>query len=153
MVLQSLSRVWLRPRVHQPFLSFIISQSLLKLMSVGQWCYLTVSSSVTLFSSCLQSFPESGSFPVSRFFTSGDQSIGTSASVLPINIQGWFPLGLTGLILQSKGLSRVFFHTTVQKHQFFGAQLSLSSNFTSVHDYWKNQSFDLCWQSNISAFK
>ena len=83
------------------------------------------------FPSCLQSFPASGSFPVSRLFTSGGQSIGASASasVLPMNIQDWFTLEWTGWIsLQSKGLSRVFFSTTVQKHQFFGAQLSLWSN-------------------------
>ena len=89
-----------------------------------------ISSSVVHFS-CLQSFRESGSFPMSQFFASGGQSIGVSASasVLPMNIQDWFPLGLTGLIsMQSKGLSRVFFNTTVQKHQFFGAQLSLWSN-------------------------
>ena len=97
------------------------------LMSVGQWRHLTVSSSATPFSSCLQSFPESGSFQVSWFFTSGGQSIETSASasVLPINTQGWSPLGLTGLIIQSRGLSRVFSNTTVQKHQYFGIQLSL----------------------------
>ena len=83
------------------------------------------SSSVNPFSSHLQSFPASGSFPMSRLFTSGGQSIGASASVLPRNIQSWFPLGLTGLIsLQSKGLSRVFSNTTVQKHQFFCTQLS-----------------------------
>ena len=79
-------------------------------------------------SSCLQSFPESGSFPRSQFFTSGGQSIGVSASasVLPMNSQDWFPLGLTGLIsLKSKGLSWVFSNTTVQKHQFFGTQPSL----------------------------
>ena len=88
----------------------------------------TISSSVVPFSSCLQSFPASGSFPMSQFFTSGGQSIGVSASasVFPMNIQDWFPLGLTGWIsLQSKVLSRVFSNTTVQKHQFFGAQLSL----------------------------
>ena len=93
-----------------------------------QWCHPTISFSVTPFSSCLQSFPASGSFPMSQFLTSGGQIIGatTSASVLPMNIQGWFPLGLTVLIsLQSKGLSRVFSNTTVQRHQFFGAQLSL----------------------------
>ena len=98
---------------------------------LGWWCHPTISSSVVPFS-CLQSFPASGAFPVSQFFTSGGQSIGASAlaSVLPMNIQDWFPLGLTGLIsLQSKGLSRVFSNTTVQKHQFFGAQLSLWSNF------------------------
>ena len=83
------------------------------------------------FSSCLQYFPASGSFPMSQLFTSGGQSIGASAlaSVLPMNIQGWSPLGLTGLIsLLSKGLSRVFSKTTVQKHQFFGAQPSLWYN-------------------------
>ena len=92
------------------------------------WCNLTISSSVVPFSSCLQSFPALGSFPMSKFFASGDQSIGasTSASTRPMNIQGWFPLGWTGWIsLQSKGLSRVFSNTTVQKYQFFGAQLSL----------------------------
>ena len=94
-------------------------------------CYPTTSSSVISFSSCLQSFPESGSFPMSQFFVSGGQSIGASAlaSALPMNIQDWFPLGLTGCIsLQSKWLSRVFSNTTVQKHQFFSAQLSLWSN-------------------------
>ena len=81
------------------------------------------------FSFCLPSFPASWSFPVSQFFASGGQSIGVSASVLPMNIQGGFPLGLTGLIsLQSKGLSRVFSNTIVQKHQFFGTQLSLQPN-------------------------
>ena len=84
-------------------------------------------------------------FQMSQFFMSGGQSIwvSASASVLPVNIQDWFPLGLTGLIsLQSKGLSRVFSDTTVQKHQFFGDQLSYSPTFTSIHDYWKNHSLD-----------
>ena len=92
------------------------------------WCHPTISSSVIPFSSSLQSFPATGSFQMSQFFTSGGQSIGVSAltSVLPMNIQGWFPLGWTGWIsLQSKELSRVFSNTTVQKHQFFGPQLSL----------------------------
>ena len=96
------------------------------------WCHPTISSSVVPFSSCLQSFPASGSFLMSRLFAWGGQSIGVSASasVLPMIIQGWFPLGLTGLIsLQSKGLSRVSSNTTVQKHQFFSTQLSLQSNF------------------------
>ena len=94
-----------------------------------QWCHPTISSSVTPFSSCLQSLPTSGSFPMSWLFTSGDQSITASASVLPMNTQGWFPLGLTGLIfLLSKGLSRVFSNTTIWKHQFFGTQPSLWSN-------------------------
>ena len=95
------------------------------------WCHPTISSSVIPFSSRLQSFPASASFPMSQFFSSVGQSIRVSASssVLPINIQDWFPLGLTGLIsLQSKGLSRVFSNTTVQKHQFFGTQLSLWFN-------------------------
>ena len=95
------------------------------------WCHPTISSSVVPFTSCLQSFLALGSFPMSWLFASGGQSIGvsTSASVLPVNIQDWFPLGLTGWIsLQSKGLSRVFSNTTVQKHQFFGTQLSLQSN-------------------------
>ena len=96
--------------------------------SFSQWCHPTISSSVIPFSSCLQSFPASGSFPMSQFFTSDGQSIGVSASasVLPVNIQDCFPLGLTGWIsLQSRGLSRVFSNTTVQKHQFFSTQLSL----------------------------
>ena len=95
-----------------------------------QWCYLTILSSAIPFF-CLQSFPASESFPRSRLFELGGQSIGasTSASVLTMTIQGWFPLGLTGLISSpSKGLSRVFSSTAVQKHQFFGAQPSLWSN-------------------------
>ena len=96
---------------------------------LSQWCYLAIPSSAATVSSCPQSFPASGSFPMSWFFESGDQSIGASASVLPMNIQGWFPLGLTGFIsLQSKGLSRVFSSTTIKKHQFFGTQPSLWSN-------------------------
>ena len=95
----------------------------------GLWCHPTNSSSVTTFSSCPQSFPASGSFPTTQFFTSGGLSIRASASVFPVNIQGWFPLGLVGLIsLLSKGLSRVFSSTTIWKHQFFGAQPSLWSN-------------------------
>ena len=95
---------------------------------LSRWCHPTISSCVAPFSFCPQSFPASGSFPMSQLFASGVQSIGASASVLPMNIQGWFPLRLTGLIsLQSKGLSRVFSKTTVQKHQFFGAQPSLWS--------------------------
>ena len=91
------------------------------------WCHPTISSSVIPFSSCLQSFPASGSFQMSQFFKLCGQSIGisASASVLPMNIQDWFPLGWTGWIsLHSKGFSRVFSNITVQKHQFFGAQLS-----------------------------
>ena len=95
----------------------------------SQWCHPTISSFVIPMTSCLQSFLASGSFPMSQFFTSGGQSISASASVLPMNMQEWFPLQLTGLIsLQFKGLSRVFSNTTVQNHQFFGTQLSLQSN-------------------------
>ena len=127
LVVQSLSRVplFVTPwtPAHQAPLSFTISLSLLRFMSIE-----SVSNNFILFcllSFCPQSFPMSGSFPMSWFFASGGQSIGASASasVLPMNIQSWFPLGLTGLIsLQSKGLSRVFSSTTVWKHQFFSAQ-------------------------------
>ena len=92
------------------------------------WCHSTISSSVIPFFSCLQSFSASESFLISQFFASGGQSIGASASasVLPMKIQDWFPLGLASLVsLLSKGLPRVFSNTTVQKHQFFGTQLSL----------------------------
>ena len=114
----------------QASLSFIISLSLLKLMSIESVMQ-SDHSSVVPFSSCLQSFQASGLFPISWLFTSGGQSIGASASasVPPMNIQDWFPSGLTGLIsLQSKGLSRVFSNTIVQNHQFFSAQPSLWSN-------------------------
>jgi len=97
--------------------------------SLSQWCQQTISSSVTPFSCRPQSFSTPGSFPMSQLFTSDDQRIGASILVLPMNIQGWFPLGLTGLIsLLFKGLSRVFSSTAVQKHQFFGTQPSLWSN-------------------------
>ena len=103
----------------------------------SQWCHLTISSSVVPFSSRFQLFLASGSFPISQFFTSGGQSIGVSAStsVLPVNVQNWFPLGWTGWIsFQSKGLSRIFSNITVQKHQFFGAQLSLWST-SHIHTW------------------
>ena len=113
--------------------SSTISQSLLKFMSIESvMLYLTVSSSAAHFFFGLQSFPALGSFPMSQFFASGGQSTGASASaiVLPMNIQGWFPFELAGLIsLPSKGLWRVFSSTTVLKHQFFGIQPSLWSKF------------------------
>ena len=112
---------------------------------LSRWFHPTISSSVVSFSSCSQSFPASGSFQMSQLFASGGQSIGVSAStsVLPMNIQDWFSLGWTGWIsLQSKGLSRVFSNTMVQKHQFFGAHLSLYPILTSIHDHWKNHSLD-----------
>ena len=123
----------------------------------SRWCHPTNSSSVISFSSHPQSFPTSDSFLMSLFFTSGGQSIGasTSALVLPVNIQDWFPLELTGLIsLWPKGLSKVFSNTTVQKNQFFGAPLSLWSN-SHMHTWLLVRPFDfmdLCWQSNVSAF-
>ena len=121
------------------------------------WCHPTISSSGVPFSSSLQSFPASGSFQMSELFASGGQSIGlsASASALPMNIQDWFPLGLTGLVsLLSEGLSRVFFNhrskASVLWHSaFFIVQL------TSIHDYWKNHSLGymvLCWQSDVFAF-
>jgi len=110
-----------------------------------RWCHPTILTSVIPFSSCIQSFPASGSFQMSQFFSSGGQSIRVSAltSVLPKNIQDWFPLGWTGWIsLQSKGLSRVFFKTTVQKHQFFMLSFLYTPALTSTHDCWKIKSFD-----------
>ena len=104
---------------------------------LSRWCHPTISSSVVPFSSCSQSFPASGSFQMSQLFTSGGQSIGVSAStsVLPMNTQDWSPLGWSGWIsLQSKGLSRVFSNTTVQKHQFFDAQPSSQSN-SHIHTW------------------
>ena len=108
-----------------------------KLCPLSWWCHPTISSFVVPFSSCPQSFPASGSFPVSQLFAWGGQSIGVSASasVLPMSTQDWSPSGWTDWIsLQSKGLSRVFYNTTVQKHQFFGAQLSSQSN-SHIHTW------------------
>ena len=162
LLVQLLSCIWLFATpwtaARHSSLSFTISQSLLRLMSIE-----SVMSSPHLFL-CRpllllpSSFPASGSFPVSQLFTLGGQSIGASASasILPMNIQGWFLLELTGLIsLLSKGLSRVFPNTTVQKHQFFNGQPSLWPNFHIIHDYWKNHSFDymdFSQQSDVSAF-
>ena len=104
---------------------------------LSQWCYLTISSSAAPFSFCLQPLPASGSFPVSQFFPSGSESIGASASalVLPVNIHGWFPLGLTDWIcLLSKGLSKVFSSTTIWKHQLFSVQPSLWSS-SHIHTW------------------
>ena len=128
-------------------------------VQLNQWCYPTISSSASLFF-CLQSFPASGSFPVSQFFTSGGQSFGASASasVLPMNIWGWFPLELTGLTsLLSKGLSRIFSSPAPQFESLSSSVLSLpySPTLTSVHDYRKDHSFDytdLSWESHVSTF-
>ena len=119
-----------------------------------QWCHPAISSSDALFPFCPQSFPGSGTFPISWLFTSDDQNTGASASasVTPMSIQGWFPLRETGLIsFLSKGLSGVFSNTTVQRNQFFGALLSLQSS-----SHWEDHSLDyrdLCWQSDVSAFQ
>ena len=111
----------------------------------SQWCDPTISYPVVPLSSLLQSFPALGSFPMSQFFTLGGQSIGASvsASVLPMNIQDWFPLGWTGWIsLQSKRFSRVFSNTTVQKHSSSALSFLYGPTLTSIHSYWKNHSFD-----------
>ena len=144
---------------HQASLSITNSWSPPKPMSIESMMPSNHLILCRLISSGPQSFPASGSFPVSWLFTSGGQSIGVSAaaSVFPMNIQGWFPLGLTGLIsLQSKGLPRVFSSTTIQKHQFFGAQPSSWSNSHIVHNCWENHIIDcpdLCQLSDVSAFK
>ena len=123
----------------------------------SRWCHPTISSSVVPFSSCLQSFPASGSFPVSQFFTSGGQSIGASASVLPMNIQGWYPLGLTGLIsLQSKGLSRIFSNTTVEKQAVWcdaplRPQIKPKKPASQTHQLPESVCFQywLTWRTNL----
>ena len=144
---QSLSRVQLFATpwtaAHQASLSITNLRSLLKHMSIRQWCHPTISSSVVPFSSCLQSFPATGSFPMSQFFTSGGQSIGVSlsTSVLPMNIHDWFPLGWTGWIsLQSSQESSL----TPQFKSNNSSALSFLYNptLTSIHDYWKNHSFN-----------
>ena len=132
-MVQSLSHVplFVTPgtAVHQASLLITISWICSNSFPLSRLCHPNISSSVAPFSSCPQSFPTSGTFPMSQLFVSGGQSNGASASasVLPVNIQGWFPLRLTLLSLislLSKGLSRVFFNTTVWKHQFFGSQPS-----------------------------
>ena len=136
-------------------LSFTISPNLLKLMPIE---LMMPFNHLILYHPLLlpSIFPALGSFPMSWLFTSSSQSIGDSASVLPINIHGWFPLALTGLIsMLSMGLSRVFSNITAQKHQFFSTQPSYGPTLTSVYAYWKKHSFDyidLCWQSDVSAF-
>ena len=125
--------------------------------ALSQWCHPAISSFVIPFFSCPQSFPTSRSFPISRLFASGGQSVAAPASVLPMNIQDWFPLGWTGLILLSKRLLRVFSSTTIWKHQFFNAQPSLWSNshicmYTSTCKNVALTRGPFCWQSDVSAF-
>ena len=124
---------------------------------LNRWCHPNISSSVISFSFCLQPSPTSGSFPTSQLFTSGGQSIraSASASVLPMNILGWFSLGLTGMIsLLSTRFSRVFASTRVWKHQFFGTQPSLLSNshIHTWHPYICFDYMDLCQQNDASVF-
>ena len=156
---QSLSRVWLFATpwtsARQASLSITNSWSLSKLHvhRVGdavdscpssRWCHPAISSSAIPFS-CPQSLPASGSFPVSKLFAWGGQSTGVSASApsLPMNTQDWFPLGWTGWIsLQSKGISRVFFNTTVQKLNSLVLSFLYGPTLTSIHDHWKNHSLD-----------
>ena len=123
----------------------------------SQWCHPTISSSVVPFSSYLESFPASKSFPMSQLFASGGQSMEASASsVLLMNIQGWFPLGLTGLIfLQSKGLQESSLAPQFKGINSFALSLFYCPPLTSIHDYWENCNLDytdLCRQSNVSAF-
>ena len=159
LIVQSLSCVWLFvtswTAAAQASMSFTISGSLLKLMSTESVMPPNHLILFIPFSSCPQSFPASGSIPDRQLFASGVQSIRTSASasVFKMNIQGWFPLGLTDLItLLSKGLSRVFSSPTTGKYEFFGAQPSHGLTLTSVHDYWKNHSFDCLdlWASLVA---
>ena len=162
-VVQLLSRIWLFATpwtaAHQSSQSFTISQTLLKFMSIES---VMPSNHLILCHPLLllpQSLPASESFPMSQLFAWGGQSIGVSASasVLPMNIQGWFPLGLTGLIsLLSKVLSRVFSNTTVQKHQFFSTQFYSQSN-SHIHKWPLEKPWPWldgpCCQSNVSAFQ
>ena len=159
---QSLSCVWpfVTPWTEacQASLFFTISWSLLKLMSTSsRWCHLTISSSSVLFTSCPQSFPALGSFPMSQLFASGGQSIGTSASasVFPMNSQGWFSLGGLDWSLWFSRYSQESsavpwfkrINSSVLSHTY-------GPTLTSVHYYWRNHSFDymdLCWQSNVSG--
>ena len=153
-VVQSLSHVWLFMTpwtvAHQASLSFTISQSFSNSCPLNLWCHPIISFSFAPFSS-FQSFPASESFPMSLFFASGGQSIGAPASisVLPMNTQSWFSLGWSGLIsLLSSGLCRVFSSTTVQKHQFFSAQLSLWSN-SHIHTWVVGKAIALTKQTFV----
>ena len=145
---QSLSRVWLCDPMDRSKPGLPVHHQLPEFTQTRvHWVGDAVQPShpVVPFSSRLQSFPASGSFQMCQFFASGGQSIGVSAStsILPMNIQDWFPLGWTGWIsLQSKGVSRAFSNTTVQKHQFLVLSFLYSPTLTSIHDYWKSHSFD-----------
>ena len=127
--------------------------------SLHQWCHPAISSSDAFLSLCLQSFPASGTFPVSQLFTWDDQTTAASASasILPKSIQSWFPLRLTGLIsLLTKGLSEDFSSTTVQRHQSFMFCLLYGPGLTTLCAHWEDHSLDYmdrCWQNDVSAFQ
>ena len=158
-VVQSPSHVWLFATHGQQHTRLLCPSPSPKVCPsscpLHRWCHPAISSSDTLFSFCPQSFPASGTFPVSQLFATDDQNtrVSTSASVLPTSIQGWFPLRSTGLMsLLSKGLSRVFSSTTVQRHQFLALCLLYCPALTTVCDHWEDHSLDyigLCWQSNV----
>ena len=159
-VVQSVSRVWLFATLgslqHSRLPCFLLSPRVCwSSYPLSRWCHPIISFSVSPFSSCSQSFSASGSFPLSWLFSSGGQRIGASASVLPVNIQGLFPLRLTSLIfLKPKRISRVFSSTATWKNHSLGLSLH-GPTHTSIHDYWENHSFDYtdcCWQSDVSAF-
>ena len=154
---QSLSHVWPYGLQNARFLcSLLFSGVCSNSCPSSQWCHPTILFSASPFSFCLQSFPAAVSFPVGWFFASEGQSIGASASasVLPMNMQGWIPLRLTGLIsLQSKGLSDPA--PQFESINFLALSLLYGTTLTSTHNYWKVHSFDhthLCWQSDVSAF-
>ena len=158
---QSLSCQTLRDPMNCSTSSFPVLHHLLEMAQTRVHCVgdaIQPSQPVGPFSSCLQSFPAPGSFPTSQIFPSGSQIIGVSASAsaLPMDTQGLFPLGLTGLIsLLSKGHSTVFSNTTIWKRKLFSLNLLYTPTLTSVYDYWRNHSFpyrDHCWQSDVSAF-
>ena len=156
-VAQSCPTLWLhglqRPRLPCPSPFPGVSSDSCPL---GQCCHPTISSSAARFSFCLQSFPASGPFPMTCLFPSSGQSIGASASVLPMDIDGEFPLGMTGLIsLQSRGLKSLLQDHNLKAPVLWGSAFFMYS-FTSIHDYWKNHSFDymdLCRQNDVSAFQ
>ena len=161
LVIQSLSRLWLRsPMVCiTPGSSVLLCLPEFAQMPVhSQLCYLIIPPYVALFLFCPQSFPASGSFPMSWLFASGGQSTGASASplVLPMNTQGWFPLGLTGLIsLLSRDSQESFPASQFKSTKSLALRLLCGPILTSVHDYWKDHSFDhmdLCQKSDVSAF-
>ena len=141
----------------QASLLFTISWTDSNLCPLSPWCHPTISSTVILLSTCIQSFPASGSFPMSQFFASGGQSIGVSTltSVLPTNIQDWFPLGWTGFPCSPRDSQKSSPIPQFKSISSLALSFLCSPALTSIHDYWKNHSFDktdLCRRSNVSDF-